>query len=112
MADADELTARITTIADEAFGPFPVQSADESLTQIERGIFRLRRDAEDHMRVGLNSLMALGEARADAAAVRAYAARLEAALERSHACATVREDGECDGCFISEALATCPSEAP
>lgn len=33
---------RITDIADESFGPFPVQSADESLTAIERGIFEQR----------------------------------------------------------------------
>lgn len=26
------------------------------------------------------------------------------ALKRSHACATVRDDGTCDGCFVSEAL--------
>ena len=29
---------RIATIADEAFGPFPVQSVDENLTAIENGI--------------------------------------------------------------------------
>lgn len=33
---------RIRAIADEAFGPFPVQTADEALTAIERGIFGLR----------------------------------------------------------------------
>lgn len=38
----EELADRITTIADEAFGLFPVQSADESLTAIERGIVGLR----------------------------------------------------------------------
>jgi len=27
------------------------------------------------------------------------------ALARSHACATLRDDGTCDGCFVSEALA-------
>lgn len=33
---------RIATIADEAFGPFPVQTCDENLSAIERGIFGLR----------------------------------------------------------------------
>lgn len=37
-----ELLDRITTIADEAFGPFPVQTPSESLTAIERGIFDQR----------------------------------------------------------------------
>ena len=26
------------------------------------------------------------------------------ALKRSHACATVKDDGSCEGCFVSEAL--------
>lgn len=26
------------------------------------------------------------------------------ALKRAHACATLRDDGTCDGCFVSEAL--------
>ncbi len=26
------------------------------------------------------------------------------ALKKSHACATVRDDGSCDGCYVSEAL--------
>lgn len=26
------------------------------------------------------------------------------ALKKSHACATVRDDGSCDGCFVSEAI--------
>ena len=38
--------ARIATIADEAFGPFPMQSTEENLTAIERGIFDLRQEAE------------------------------------------------------------------
>lgn len=29
---------------------------------------------------------------------------LRAALKRAHACATLRDDGTCDGCFVSEAL--------
>lgn len=44
--------------------------------------------------------------------MRAYATRLEAALEKAHACATVRDDGECEGCFVSEALATRPESQP
>jgi len=44
-AEVAGLTARITTIADEAFGLAPVRPADDSLTAIERGIFELRRDA-------------------------------------------------------------------
>ena len=43
------------------------------------------------------------------AELRAYATRLEAALTRAHACPTVRDDGECDGCYVSEALATWPT---
>lgn len=38
------VTASLTTIADEAFGPFPVQSTEATLTALERGIFALRRD--------------------------------------------------------------------
>lgn len=41
---ARQLADRITTIADEAFGPFPIQSTDENLSAIERGIFELRRE--------------------------------------------------------------------
>jgi hypothetical protein len=37
-----EVLDRITTTADENFGPFPVQSADASITAIEAGIFALR----------------------------------------------------------------------
>lgn len=33
---------RIATIADEAFGPLPVQSVEENLSAIERGIFEAR----------------------------------------------------------------------
>ena len=43
VAELIEITERVKTIADEAFGPFPVQSAEEALTAIERGIFELRR---------------------------------------------------------------------
>lgn len=34
----------------------------------------------------------------------AYATQLREALQRAHACGTLREDGTCDGCFVSEAL--------
>jgi hypothetical protein len=29
-------------------------------------------------------------------------------LRRAHACATLREDGTCEGCFVSEALRSAP----
>ena len=35
---------------------------------------------------------------------RARIAELEQALGRAHACATVKEDGTCDGCVVSAAL--------
>jgi predicted RNase H-like nuclease (RuvC/YqgF family) len=41
-AEVERLTDSITTIADEGNGPHPVQSADDSLTEIERYIFDLR----------------------------------------------------------------------
>lgn len=44
--DAETVRQRVVTIADEAFGPFPVQSADDALTYIERGIFAASQDAE------------------------------------------------------------------
>ena len=34
---------------------------------------------------------------------------LEGALRRAHACATLREDGTCEGCFVSEALQAAPT---
>lgn len=37
------LEEQVATIADEAFGPFPVQSPEENLIAIERGIFEQRR---------------------------------------------------------------------
>lgn len=40
-----DLESRVTSIADEAFGPFPVQPTEDSLTAIERGIFELRQTA-------------------------------------------------------------------
>lgn len=39
--ERDALVDRITTIADEKFGPFPVQDVHDSLTAIERGIYEL-----------------------------------------------------------------------
>jgi hypothetical protein len=41
-----EIGERCKTVADEAFGPFPVQTSEEALTEIERGIFKLRQLAE------------------------------------------------------------------
>ncbi len=52
----------------------------------------------------------LEAARSELVLVREYAARLETALVRAHACPTVRDDGECDGCYVSEVLASWPME--
>lgn len=41
-----ELRARIATIADGSFGPFPVQSAEDAMTAIERGVAELRAENE------------------------------------------------------------------
>src|SRR5262245_10110989 len=35
-------------------------------------------------------------------------AALRAALVKAHACATLRDDGTCDGCFVSEVLLAAP----
>jgi len=35
-------------------------------------------------------------------------AALEQALVKAHSCATLRDDGTCDGCFVSEALLLFP----
>lgn len=40
----EALQDRIRTVADEKFGPFPVQSADDALSAIEQGCFFLRMD--------------------------------------------------------------------
>ncbi len=37
------LADRVKDVAHEAFGPFPVQTAEEALTAIERGIFEQRK---------------------------------------------------------------------
>ena len=42
LATASQVSDRAQTIADEAFGPFPVEPADTCLTYIEHGIFGLR----------------------------------------------------------------------
>ena len=41
-AEREAVEVRICTIADEAFGPFPVHGADEACTAIERGAFEQR----------------------------------------------------------------------
>lgn len=46
LATIAERDARIATVADEAFGPFPVQSADDNLTAIEQGVFEMRQENE------------------------------------------------------------------
>lgn len=38
----DAIHGRVATVADEAFGQFPMRSAEENLTAIERGVFDLR----------------------------------------------------------------------
>jgi hypothetical protein len=41
----------------------------------------------------------------------AQLAQARAALVKAHACATLRDDGTCDGCFVSAALSpAAPSE--
>ncbi len=42
LATAAQVSDRVQTIADESFGPFPVEPADTCLTYIERGIFGLQ----------------------------------------------------------------------
>lgn len=45
-------------------------------------------------------------------AARRRIAALEAALRRAHDCATLRDDGMCDGCYVSDLLAsTAPPSA-
>ncbi len=46
VADLEAVADQVTTVADESFGPFPVQSAADSLTAIERGIFADRQREE------------------------------------------------------------------
>lgn len=41
------ISDRIATIADEAFGPFPVQTDEENLTAIEKGIAEQGRELEE-----------------------------------------------------------------
>ena len=43
------------------------------------------------------------------AAAEAERARLREALRRAHSCATGRDGGTCDGCFVSEALRATPT---
>ena len=45
-AELEALTDRVKTVADESFGPFPVQTADEAMSCIEQGIFDHRREHE------------------------------------------------------------------
>lgn len=46
LATFEALQDRIRTVADEQFGPFPVQSADDALSAIEQGCFFQRQDVE------------------------------------------------------------------
>lgn len=38
----ESIAERVATIADEAFGPFPIEPIEESLSRIEQGIFAAR----------------------------------------------------------------------
>lgn len=46
LDEVERLRARIATIADEAFGPFPVQDAGTNLTAIAQGIAKQHREVE------------------------------------------------------------------
>ena len=43
MSELTDFCDRIRTVADEAFGPFPHQTATEAINKIEAGIFEQRR---------------------------------------------------------------------
>ena len=43
MSDLTDFCDRIRTVADEAFGPFPHQTAVEALNEIEKGIHEYKR---------------------------------------------------------------------
>ncbi len=51
IQDARLHAARVATIASEAFGPFPVQSTDDYLSAIERGITAARAEHEELLRL-------------------------------------------------------------
>jgi hypothetical protein len=104
---------RIQDVADENFGPFPVQSDEEAMTAIERGIFELRqrlataeaatRQSDAWYRTALTQAERYDQesraALADAAALRERVGRLENELRG------VAEDlgGECCSCEAYEA---------
>lgn len=44
--DLEQLAQRTVDVADETFGPFPVQTPAEAMTAIEKGIFALRQSYE------------------------------------------------------------------
>ena len=89
----------------------PTQKERETTMSDEE--YEVGADPDEDMSVMLEAADAdLADARADNVEMRAYATRLEAALVRAHACPTVRDDGTCDGCYISEVLATCPEPTP
>lgn len=47
MGILHRIADRLATVASEAFGPFPVQSADDNLTAIESGIHKLRMERDE-----------------------------------------------------------------
>lgn len=53
--------------------------------------------------VKLASFLTKADAEYICRAVNSHEGLVEA-LKRSHACATVKDDGSCEGCFVSEAL--------
>jgi hypothetical protein len=63
--DLEQLAQRTVDVADEAFGPFPVQTPAEAMTAIEKGIFEQRQSGET-MRQKLHELETFAEAHGNA----------------------------------------------
>jgi hypothetical protein len=103
---AEELWERTRTIADEAFGPFPVQSADVALDAIERGAFEQRKrivelEAErdrlqEEVRKWVN---AEGAAAEESIRANAEALSLKQELE---SCAPAMTGAERDWCCVAD----------
>jgi hypothetical protein len=92
MEDRGYNPITIATLVDE-FAAFAASSLAEVSQQLEQA-----KKACD----------LLGE---DLESAEARLAVCEKALRKAHGCATIREDGTCDGCFVSEALAVLHPEA-
>ncbi len=78
-AAAAAIEQRVRTIADEAFGPFPVQTVDEALASIEEGIFRLVRLREGERD---DAIQRINAAEAALARVRADLAQADLRIAR------------------------------